>query len=292
MTGRVVCVGDLMTDVLARLPGPLAPGSDTPSRIGLFGGGAAANVAVGLATAGLDAVFVGRIGHDALGRHAVAELAAHRVTPAISHDPLRASGTCIVLVAPDGERTMIPDAGANAGLGEVDPATLPEAADCLYLSGYALLDSGARPFALAALAHARDRGWLIAVDAASAAPLAAIGADVFGRWVGRGVVLFANEDETRVLLGGEPDDPARALAAQYGEAVVKLGAAGAVWSDGVDECVVGARPTTVIDTTGAGDALSAGFLSARLAGGDARACLERGAEFAARVVSQVGARPR
>lgn len=291
MTARVVCVGDLMTDVLARLPGPLAPGSDTPSRIGLYGGGAAANVAVGLADAGLDAVFVGRVGHDALGRHAVAELAARGVTVAVSHDHDRPSGTCIVLVAPDGERTMIPDAGANAGLGEVDPATLPDTAACLYLSGYALLDAGARPFALAALDHARVRGWLIGVDAASAAPLAAIGADVFGRWVGDGVVLFANEDETRVLLGGEPGDPARALAAQYGEAVMKLGAAGAVWSDGTDECRVAARPTTVIDTTGAGDAFSAGFLAARLGGGGPRDCLDRGAELAARVVSQVGARP-
>jgi ribokinase len=288
---HVVCVGDLMVDVVAHLPGPLAPGSDTPAAISLHGGGAAANVAAWLAVGGTRATFVGQVGDDALGRRAVAEVTAAGVTAAVSVDPVRATGTCIVLVDPDGERTMIPDAGANAGLGEVvASAVLPVDADCLYLSGYALLGAGSRPFALAALDVARERSWVIAVDAASAAPLAAAGAEAFAAWVGTGVLLFANEDEAEVL-SGPAADALGLLGERFGEAVVKNGSAGAGWSDGTMRERVQSRPVAAVDSTGAGDAFSAGFLTARLDGQDVPACLLAGAALGARAVGRAGARP-
>jgi sugar/nucleoside kinase (ribokinase family) len=284
---HVVCVGDLMVDVVARLPGPLAVGSDTPAVISFSGGGAAANVAAWTVAAGGSATFVGRIGDDALGLRAVEELTAAGVEPLVTVDPARSTGTCIVLVNEHGERTMVPCAGANDGAG--DATLLPARADWLYVSGYALLNAGSRPFALAALDVARERGWSVAVDAASAAPLAAAGPATFLEWAGTDLVLFANADEARVLTGlDEPAAAAQKLALGCGAAVVKRGVQGAVWSDGSGVRSVPARTTAVIDSTGAGDAFAAGFLAAA---GDVDAALHAAVDLAARAVAKVGARP-
>lgn len=289
---HVVCVGDLMVDVLAQLPAPLAVGSDTPAPVTFRGGGAAANVASWLAAAGSLATFVGRVGADAAGREAVTALRTAGVVPAVSIDQSLPTGCCIVLVEPGGERTMIPSAGANANLAATDVRTaVPAAADALYVSGYALFEPGARSFAIAALALARERGWLVAVDAASAAPLRGVGAESFAAWVGAGALVLANDDEAQVLTGATGPAAASALAARCGEAVVKSGAAGAAWSDGRTTVCADALDVPVIDTTGAGDAFAAGFLHARLTGGTPARWLHAGAELAAAAVQTVGARP-
>jgi sugar/nucleoside kinase (ribokinase family) len=162
----IVVVGDLMVDVVAALPGELARGSDTPARISHSQGGSGANVAAWLAAAGADVAFAGRAGADPLGDAALAALAG--VELAVERDPERPTGTCIVLVHPGGERTMIPDAGANEALELVE---LP-AGEHLHLTGYALLRESSRPAALRALALARERGMTVSVDPSSAAPLA------------------------------------------------------------------------------------------------------------------------
>lgn len=284
---HVVCVGDLMVDVLARLPGPLSPGSDTPAPIGIFGGGAAANVAAWVVAAGGSATFVGRAGDDPLGRQAVDELAASGVAVRVALDPARPTGICIVLVDPAGERTMVPSAGANAAAADL--SALPGGADWLYLSGYALLAQPCRPSALEALDAARARGWSIAVDAASAAPLRAAGADAFLGWSGGGVLLFANREEALVLTGrDEPEAAARALAKRCGQAIVKSGAGGAVWSDGSAVRSVAAVTATTVDSTGAGDAFAAGYLAGHGGIGERLAAATR---LAAEAVGRVGGRP-
>jgi sugar/nucleoside kinase (ribokinase family) len=101
----ILVVGDVMVDVVAVLPGELAHGSDTPGAIEHHFGGSGANVAAWLGDRGL---LAARIGADPLGEAAVAGLRGP-----IERDAERATGTCIVLVHPGGERTMIPDAGAN-----------------------------------------------------------------------------------------------------------------------------------------------------------------------------------
>jgi ribokinase len=282
----IVCVGDLMVDVVARLPGPLATGSDTPAKVTLQGGGAAANVAAWLAALGEDATFIGRVGDDTAGREAIAALIGGGVRCVVALDRERPTGMCIVLVDHSGERTMVPSVGANAGLGD-DTFELPADARLVYISGYALLAPGSRPFALDAIAAARAAGVPIAVDAASSAPLAR--EPEFEAWVGTDVLLFANEDEARVLTGH--DDPARAAQAlgdRFGEAVVKCGAAGAVHSSGAS---VAARDVAVVDSTGAGDAFAAGYLAARLEGAAVEDALAVGVECATRAITQVGARP-
>ena len=284
---HIVCVGDVMVDVLARLPGPLVVGSDTPAPIDFLGGGAAANVAAWSVASGAAATLLGRVGDDPLGRSAVAELAAAGVDMRVDFDGQRPTGTCIVLVDSSGERTMVPAAGANDAA--IDLATLPADADWLYVSGYALFAAGSRASARQAIDVARERGWSIAVDAASAAPLATVGAETFLGWLGGRILLLANDDEARVLTGlADPMLAAQRLAGRLGQAVVKLGAAGALWSDGSSACRSPAPPAKVVDTTGAGDAFAAGYL---VTDGEARERLSGAARLAAQAVTTVGGRP-
>jgi ribokinase len=266
----IVVVGDLMADVVARHAAPLAHGSDTEATTRLCGGGAGGNVAAWLLHAGTDVALVGRVGDDALA--AVALEGLEGVAGHVERAPGERTGTCVVLVGPDGERTMLPDAGANTGL------TLDElpAGDVLYLSGYTLLRSGSRAAARRALQRARERGLPIALDLASAAPLAR--EPQFIAWAGDVDLLFANEEELAVL--GAP---------AAGELVVKRGARGASWTDGTRTVEVPAAAAEARDTTGAGDAFAAGFLS--VWPGPPEAALSRGAQLAALAVSGDGARP-
>jgi len=282
---RLVVAGDLMVDIVAALPGELARGSDTPARIAQHQGGSGANVAAWLAFAGARVTFAGRAGADPLGDAALAALDG--VSLAVERDPERPTGTCIVLVHPGGERTMVPDAGANDAL---ELRELPDG-EHLHLTGYGLLRPGSRPAMLRALGLARERGLAISVDPSSAAPLAAEPA--FLEWVAGAALLLPNADEARVLTGeADAERAARALAGGAREVVVTCGAAGAVWSDGKRALRCAAEPAEVVDTTGAGDAFAAGLLAARAAGAEPAEQLAAGCALAARAVGVRGARPR
>ena len=288
MTRPVVVVGDVMADVVVTLSGPLAAGSDTPARIEHRGGGSGANVAAWLARAGARPVLYARVGDDPAGRGALAALAAEGVELRVTVDAERPTGTCVVLVDRDGERSMLPDRGANAALA---PAPLPEDAAHVHVAGYVLLDPGARPAALHALAEARRLGCLVSVDPASSAPLAEAGATAFLAWIGRVDLLLPNAAEAAVLTGlWDPAEAARALAAHADEVAVTLGAEGALWSDGRTVEHVPAAPADAVDTTGAGDAFAAGLLAARTAGASRRQALAAGAALAADAVRRPGAR--
>ena len=271
---HVVCVGDVMVDVLARLPGPLAVGSDTPAPVEFHGGGAAANVAAWLAAAGARATFLGRVGADPFGARATAELEASGVTVATSVDPQRPTGTCIVLVDPTGERTMIPRRRRErrARRGSVRPARRRRRAVRVRLRAARTRLAAVR--ARGARGRARGRGCRSRSTPRRRPRSPRSGAE-FADWVGGGVLLFANSDEADVLGAGP-----RELAARCGEAVVKRGADGAVWSDGTDELSVPAAPARVVDGTGAGDAFAAGFLAARGDGADVPGCLRAAADLA------------
>ena len=290
----VLVVGDVMVDVLAAMSGPLARGSDTPSAVTTAGGGSAANVAVWLAAQGVPTSYVGRVGDDALGRESVAALTDCGVTSWVSTEPDLTTGTCIVLVEPGGERSMLPDAGANATL---TPADLPQRAfrpgGHLHLSGYTLLNPGSRDAGLAALSMAAAADMTVSVDPSSAAPLAELGAARFLSMT-RGVdLLLANRDEAAVLAGtSDPHLAAQQLGDTYREVVVKLGADGAMWQQGfIGASAPAERGVEVVDTTGAGDAFAAGFLASWLLHPEPETALAAGCRLAARAVSRVGARP-
>ncbi|WP_422770681.1 carbohydrate kinase family protein [Plantactinospora sp. WMMC1484] len=292
---RIVVVGDIVTDVLAVLAGPVAPGSDTSAEIRVTGGGQAANTAAWLAWRGCPVTLIGAVGADDAGRSRVAELTALGVRCAVRRHPGTPTGTVIVL-AGQGERTMLTQRGANLRLTPAEvTATLggtPDAAH-LHLSAYTLLDAGSREAGRRALVAARGRGLTTSVDAASAEPLRRVGPAAFLEWVRDADLLLANADEAAVLAGpGTPAEQAHALATVTRHAVVKAGAAGAVWAaPGGAVISTPARRVRVRDVTGAGDAFAAGLLAAWVAGAGPTEALDRAAELGTEAVGVVGARP-
>jgi ribokinase len=288
---QVVVLGDVMVDVVARLSGPVAIGSDSQASVSFGGGGSAANVAAWLAAAGASPVLVGRVGADQRGASAAAELRAGGVDARLVVDGEHPTGTCIVLVGPGGERSMLPDPGANVALAVDDlPDDVLVDGGHLHLTGYSLVRPGPRPAALSAISRATAGGMSVSVDPSSAALL---GPDFLGLLDGVGLLL-PNAEEAAVLTGStDPGAAGRSLAARFREVVVKLGAQGALWTDGSREVRVPAAslPVAPLDTTGAGDAFAAGLLAARLRGASPTEALTCGCELAARAVVTRGARP-
>lgn len=296
----MLVVGDVINDVLVQAPWPLALGDDNLAVIRSRPGGSAANQAAWLAELGMDVVFAGRAGARDAEFHR-RELARFGVEPRLAADASVPTGTIVVLVGPDGERTMITDRGANLRLGPADvPAALLDDAALLHLTGYSFFEPGPRAVVRGLLAEAGRRGVPVTVDPGSAAFLAApsIGPAAFLGWTRGAAVCFPNVDEAAVLAGADPPpaaDPAAmaaVLTGYYGAVVVKLGADGAVYAaDSTTPGRVAAAPAAVRDTTGAGDAFCAGFLAAWLGGAPLAAACAVAAETAARAVSILGGRP-
>ncbi len=294
MTGpRVVTVGDLFIDVIAELASSLRHGDDTRARISLHGGGATANTAVWLAEQGVLVGAVARVGDDAWGRAAIEMLGNDHVTVHEIRDQERPTGTCVVLVDTDGERSMASDPGASAWLSADDlPWAWFTSGTHLHLSGYSLAQPESRQGVKAAVALAREAQMTLSLDPGSVTTVESIGVTEFLAEVRGFDLLLPNDDEAMALTGARsPEAAAQALAAATREVVVKLGSDGALWSDGRRVVHVPAEPVAVLDTTGAGDAFAAGFLARWLDGQDPVRCLRQGAVVASACVQRVGARP-
>lgn len=292
--GRFIVVGDLMTDVVARVLGPITLGTDTPTKVDSYGGGSGANVAAWLGRQGEDVVYVGRRGPDVVGRTREMELLGYGIDSRVVMDQTRPTGTCVVLVSPTGERSVFPDPGANAALSPEDvPAHLFGGDVHVHVSGYPIFHEGGRDGALTALRYAVERGLSCSVDAASATMLERMGGDTFLSYISGATLLLANKEESR-FLSGEHDayGAARALTKHFPHVVVKDGAHGAVWcSAGENPVHVDPPRVKVLDPTGAGDAFCAGMLARWRAGARPADALTAGCRLAAQVLTQAGARP-
>lgn len=293
VTPSVLVVGDVITDIAVRLGEEVVWGSDTRSAIQTRSGGSAANAAAWLATAGARVRFVGKVGDDVFAAFHRSELERVGVEALLRVDPDHPTGSIVVLIDLDGERTMLTDRGANLHLSPDDlTPDLFVGRDALYITGYSFFEPGVREAGLRAVKAAREAGMAVAVDPSSHPFLSEVGSDAFFRWTGGADFLFPNRDEARALAGeGEPEDMARRLARHYGQVVMTLGDRGALWSSTGELVALQGESVAVVDTTGAGDAFAAGFLASRLAGSSPRDALTVGAALAARVIAGVGARP-
>ena len=294
MPPRVVVVGDLLYDMLARIEGEVTFGTDTFVQIQAAAGGSGANAAAWLASSGLETHFVGRVGDDVFGEVLAEDLKEIGVVAHLARDPSLATGKVFVLVDGAGERTMITDRGAGEALG---PEDLPEAlfrGGHLHISGYTFSGGSRRETAMRALRLAREAGMSASVDPSSVPLLEAMGPDRFLYWTGGMDLCFPNLEEGMLLTGSEdPDRVAEELLDHYPGVVLKLGAGGALYaSAGGERIRLPAATGRVVDTTGAGDALCAGFLAYRLSGAPPGEALTKGVELAAQAVEQMGARPR
>lgn len=290
---RVLVVGDVINDTVAKTSAPLVPDADNPAVIRARPGGSAANQAAWMARLGLSVVFAGRVGAEDAGFHR-RELARFGVEPRLAADESAATGAIVVLVGPDGERTMITDRGANLMLRPDDvPAALLDRAALLHLTGYSFFAPAPRAVVLGLISEASRRGVPFTVDPGSAAFLQQLAPGAFLGWTKGAAVCFPNRDEAAVLTGlTGPALAAATLARNYGAVAVKLGADGAVLAVGdAPPVLIPARPAVVRDTTGAGDAFCAGFLAAWLAGAPLTEAGTAAAGAAALAVAALGGRP-
>ncbi|MEU3795505.1 sugar kinase [Streptomyces fructofermentans] len=294
--GALLVVGDVITDVVARHRGPLAPGTDTSAAIRTVPGGAGANVACWASLrGGCEVRLLGRVGSDAAAWHE-RELARSGVLPLLVVDPLASTGTVICLV--DGgsaaERTFLTDSGASLRLdaGDWSPELL-DGVGWLHLSGYLFFSAPSRTFVAAAMDSARARGVPVSVDPASAGFLADLGVDRFLALADGVDALLPSRDEACLLTGlPDPADAAAKLSRQAGLVVVKQGADGALIArSGEVRARVPAAPADPVDTTGAGDAFTGTFLAALLSGAGAEDAVAEGCLAGARAVERVGGRP-
>jgi sugar/nucleoside kinase (ribokinase family) len=270
----VVCaLGDLLLDVVVRLDGPIAADADTYGRTRVGPGGQAANVAAWVAALGGRARFLGKRARDPAGRLLADELRRRGVELA-GPEVEAGTGTVVSIAASDGSRTMLTDRGVAVDFGpeELDLGWLT-ACECLHLPAYSLVPPRIRATALAAARAVAAAGCRVSVDLSSTSALAELGIERFRRLLAelRPELVFANEAESTLV--GDLEAPT---------VVVKRGARGCAIRQGADVREHPAHPANVVDTTGAGDALAAGFL---VAGPDL------GLAAAARCVSQMGAMP-
>ena len=266
----VVTLGDLLLDVIVRLDEGLAPGADVDAATRTTAGGQAANVAAWVAALGEQARCVARRGADPAGVWLTAELAARGVELVGPMEGV--NGIVVSLVAPGGERTMASDRRTATLLepDDLDPGWF--ACDCLHISGYSLVSSPIDAAAARAAELAHANGARVSVDLSAWTRIRAHGSARFREQLEALApdVVFGNE--------GEWDE----LGPIGGTRVVKSGADGfdVVRGDAIERCQ--APDVSVVDTTGAGDALAAGYL----VGGP-----DLAAEAAARCVAQLGAMP-
>ena len=271
----ILVVGDLVDDIGVRPLGTVNPASDTVSEIRMTAGGSAANVAAWLGHLGADVRFVGRCGADGVERHRAA-LEAYGVDARISGDPDLPTATIVLTLDEAADRTMYVDRAANTTLTAADiPDDVWDDVTWLHLTGYSFFDDGVRPLVLDLVAEAKRREIGVSIDPSSRGFLEAVGRETVLAWLAGADLVFPNEDEQGFLaLGGD-------------RVVLTLGAAGATFRD--DQ--VAAHPAEVVDTTGAGDAFCAGFLSEWTSTSDPESALLAGAAAAASCVAARGARP-
>jgi sugar/nucleoside kinase (ribokinase family) len=290
---RVVVVGDLLYDLLAKVKGEVIFGTDTFVPIRVAAGGSGANAAAWLASSGIETHFVGRVGDDSFGEFLAQELERGGVSPHLRRDPSLATGKVFVLVDGAGERTMITDRGAGEALSPEDLRGSLFRGGHLHLSGYTFSGGSRRETAREALRLARESGMTVSVDPSSVPLLRDVGTERFLKSTRGADLCFPNLEEGALLAGVEdPERIVEALLGYYSGVVLKLGAEGALYADtdgGWER--IPAAPARVVDTTGAGDALCAGFLSARLFGASPSEALRRGVGLATEAVARVGARP-
>jgi sugar/nucleoside kinase (ribokinase family) len=263
-----------MLDLIVQLDRPFARGDDTPALTRAGAGGQAANVAAWAAALGARSRLIAKWGGDTPGRLVAAEVGARGVEVLGPMAPGR-NGVVVSIVDPDGERSMLSDPGVSADLraDELREEWLA-GCDALYVSGYALLRQPSDQAAGRAASRVRAQGGVVSVDLSTWVAIRDVGAErLLARLEGlEPDVVFANERELEEL-GAVP---------AAGTVVIKHGAAGAVVSTGSERTAYEAVTTDVVDSTGAGDALAAGFL----VGG-----IELGLDAAARCVAKLGAMP-
>jgi sugar/nucleoside kinase (ribokinase family) len=256
-------VGDLVEDIVVWPAARSRHATDNPAVIHRTRGGSAANVAVLGATA-VPARFIGCVGADPAGDLLCAELAGHGVDVRVQRRGR--TGTIVVLVDGDGERTMYPDRGAAAELAEV-PSSWLDGAAFLHVPSYGFAAEPAATSVLRLVADAGRAAVPVSVDASSTGMIREYGV---GRYLDlvdavRPAVLFANDAEARLIDVTRPQFAKTTVVVKDGARATTILVRGDAGRPVPVPVPVPPAPPAR-DSTGAGDAFAAGFLAALMRG--------------------------
>jgi pseudouridine kinase len=286
---RTVCLGGATVDRTYSLAGPLLPETSNPATARTGFGGVARNVAAGLARAGVPVELVSRIGADEAGRALLAALDSAGIgRGAVRVAPGHATAEYVAVLTPAGELAL--GLAAMDVFDAITPEALAAEAGLLAAASWIFADCNLPAETLAALTGRRFGGvYRLALDAVSVAKSARLPDRLDGV-----DLLFLNRDEAAALaprFGQAPGEPAAIAAALVGAGargvVLTLGAGGALAATRAGVVTVPAVPARVVDVTGAGDALVAATLAARMAGADLPAAVAQGCAAAAATVGRV-----
>jgi sugar/nucleoside kinase (ribokinase family) len=311
----IVAMGDAIVDVIAscddeflvthRLPkGSMqlltpAEADDLYAAMGVareMSGGSAANSMAGIAAMGGRSAFIGQIAEDQLGlifEHDMHALGVRFETPPLEDGP--PTGRCLILVTPDGQRTMNTCPGASHELSaDALDRDLIASASILFLEGYLFGPAKPRAAMMEAIKIAHAAGRKVGFTLSESVCIAER-KEPFTQMIESGGVdlLFCNEDEALQLTGRTDLQSALdELQVHVPTLVITKGPEGAIGVEGGKTIAIPAAPVDqVVDTTGAGDLFAAGFLTARCKGANLERCLWTGAIAAGEVIKHYGARP-
>lgn len=257
-------------------------------------GGSAANTIAGVASFGGRGAFIGRVADDDFGkvfRHDIRSIGvAFASEPANSGS---ATARSLILVTPDGQRTMNTFLGAAAELGPDDVAASPiQAAAITYLEGYLFDRPEAKAAFKAAAAIARRAGRKVALSLSDGFCVERHRADFLALIRGSIDIVLANTQELTALYEAPFEEACRRMAADAPLAAVTRSELGSVILRGEERIAVAAEPIDrLVDTTGAGDLYAAGFLLGCARGLPLPSCGRLGSIAAAEVIQHLGARP-
>lgn len=258
-------------------------------------GGSAANTCAVAAALGARVGFLGKVAEDQLGgvfAHDIRATGVHFPTAPLAGGAPTAR--CLILVTPDGQRTMNTFLGAcvTFGEGDVDPAEVARA-QVVYLEGYLFDPPEAQAAFRAAARAAHEAGRQVALTLSDPFCVGRHRAAFRDFVAAETDILFANEAEILSLYETEDFEEAAAQAARDVRiAALTRSEHGSVILSGGERHVIAAQPTQVVDTTGAGDAYAAGFLAALTRNLPLPECGRWGSIAAAEVISHYGARPQ
>lgn len=269
---KVLCVGDLLIDFVPTVTGTSL--TDAPA-FQKAPGGAAANVAVGLARLGVASAFMGMVGDDPFGHLLADTLKAEGVdTGPLRFTTKARTALAFVSLRADGEREFLfyrhPSADMLFGPAEVDTAAIA-AADVLHFDSISLASESPRAACLFAADRALDAGKLVSYDVNLRLPLwpdAEAAAAGIRAGLAKAHIVKLSDDELAFLTGSRDPEAVRAHLwhDRLRLVTVTRGAMGSTWLTPDARGDVPSVPVRAVDTTGAGDGFMAGLLAGILQG--------------------------
>ncbi len=278
---------------LVDLPGAEKTLIDNPEGFERVSGGSAANTVVGVANLGGKAGYTGKVASDENGEFYRQNLNDAGVDFFSSPFGKGTTGTCVSLVTPDGQRSMLTYLGISSELSRAD-INEDAIADAryLYVEGYQWSSEDARDASVYAMELAKKHGTSVSFTYSDPFMVETYGTE-FRKITEEFVdLLFCNEDEATILTGKESGAEAISDLREMCERVcVTTGADGALVTENGGSRSVPAVPVDkVVDTTGAGDMYAAGVIRGLCAGRSLEDASKIGARMAAMIISQIGAR--